>query len=173
MIFLKSKHKNTASVVDGKLILSFPKAQTPTLWQMDLNDAKTSALEVKSSANDCYTLCMKPTKGDAVDIATFSKQDGALEGLMAVSKALEKAHGQFSSKGEGAPVVITAPIKLWKKILMFLGGFFVLFFIWSVLQVGSYQNTGYVAPTGAPLGSVSPAPQSGVPMSADDFLRGQ
>ena len=46
----KDKTKTTsASVVDGKLILSFPHAQTPVLWQMDLTQAKASSLEVTKS----------------------------------------------------------------------------------------------------------------------------
>ena len=49
----KLKQDNTqttqsiANVVDGKLILSLPEAATPVIWQMDLEQAQSCALEVK------------------------------------------------------------------------------------------------------------------------------
>ena len=43
---ISNKNGASANVVDGKLILSFPHAQTPVLWQMDLAQAKASAIEV-------------------------------------------------------------------------------------------------------------------------------
>ena len=42
-------YQSSARVVDGKLILSFPHALTPVVWQMDLSQTKASALEVQGS----------------------------------------------------------------------------------------------------------------------------
>ena len=71
---LKKMHKNnaSASVVDGKLILSFPHAQTPVIWQMDLAEAKASALEVlKAEKGTDFTLTLKTQKGEKVKIDLF------------------------------------------------------------------------------------------------------
>ena len=101
----------SARVVDGKLILSFPQALTPIVWQMDLSDAKSSAFEVIQD-NDNYTLISKKQGGQKKDvIAPFAARSEAVDALMATSRALENAHGQIrTANGNAAPETISAPV---------------------------------------------------------------
>lgn len=96
--------KSSARVVDGKLILSFPGALTPVLWQMDLQEAKASAIEILEKENQTNhnqndekisVLTLKTPKGEKVEIAPFEDKDKALKALLAISKALENAQGQI------------------------------------------------------------------------------
>lgn len=172
----KNPYESSASVVDGKLILSFPGAKTPVVWQMDLAEAKASALEVQGT-KDPFTLVLRTAKGDAVDIAPFATKEEAVEGLIAVTHALQNAHGQIrpinvaavntSSKHTESHAVAPARKSRWGLLVLaivVLAGLYVL--------LASVQ--GPMA--GLPPGAVIPdeqasAPQpSGVPMSADEFL---
>ncbi len=166
MKFCKLNKRTKASIVDGKLILSFPGAQTPTLWQMDLTETKTSALEVKAITEDAHALCVKTPKGDKLDIATFTNPDDALRSLMIASKALEKAHGKI--RGNNKTQTLRNP--LWKKALMILGAFFICFFIWTLILPPNAQNLS-LATQASP--TANSGYESGVPMSVDDFLKGQ
>lgn len=87
---------SSASVVDGKLILSLPDAATPVVWQMDLEQARSSALEVREDAKTGrFTLTVKTPKGESVDIAAYDEKSGAVQALMVTSKALANAHGKI------------------------------------------------------------------------------
>lgn len=107
----------SARVVDGKLILSFPDAVKPVLWQMDLVSAKASALEVDQLSGEAgaggqggqAALILKTPKGEQTTIAVFESRDAALSALMTVGAALGCAQGrirgaaQMSSGGGALP----------------------------------------------------------------------
>ena len=176
--------KTQANVVDGKLILTCPAAVTPVVWQMDVTVTESSALEVTAGENGMALLVLKAGKGKAKEIATFDHKDKAVAALMAASKALQNAHGQM-----GAPLAdntavgdagLQAPVRTqtisqtggwFKKIFTILAVLAILFFAYSVIMVLSGLSGG----SGAPSRTVteSQQPSSGVPMSADDFLRGR
>lgn len=96
---------SSARVVDGKLILSFPDAVKPILWQMDLVPARASALEIEALQGGQAALMLKTPKGEQTVIAIFKNSEAALTALMTVSAALGDAHGQIRA---GQPVLASA-----------------------------------------------------------------
>lgn len=87
---------SSASVVDGKLILSLPDAYTPVVWQMDLEHARSSALEVREdSKSSRFIMCLKTQNNETTDIASYEDRSSAVQALMATSRALENAHGSI------------------------------------------------------------------------------
>ncbi len=171
-----AKTENSAKVVDGKLILSLPGAQTPVVWQMDLDQAKSSALEVLDKG-EASTLSLKTLSGKITEIASFAARDQAVNALMDASKALENAHGQIRSGEIAAAGTYTAPKK--KNAFKKWGiGILVLLALWLSfpLLLGAIQPQLLNAPSTAITSSAAPAnndarQSQGVPVSADDFLR--
>lgn len=169
----KSLYDSSASVVDGKLILSFPGAKTPVVWQMDLTEAKASALEVQGQ-KDPFTLVLKTAKGEAMDIAPFSTKEEAVEGLVAVTRALQNAHGLIrpgvagdSQAVSGIPQIAKKGKSRWWLLgVIFLG----LVGLW--IGLGALRGPGAGVSSDAALdGEAAPGQtQNGVPMSADEFL---
>lgn len=172
---MQSQNKSSAKVVDGKLILSLLGARKPILWQMDLSDAKASALEIES-IDKSFVLRLKTAKGETLDIAPFENQESAMKALKAASKALESAQGQIrpanhEAANQSVPVQKSGQRNWFLKLVM------VVFMFAGILFIGSlaltFLNSGSVQSRAVPPSSIQPAPQSqiGVPMSADDFLR--
>lgn len=158
-------YKTSASVVDGKLILSFPHALKPVVWQMDLGQAKASALEVRDDGGT-HALVLKTPKGETIEIAPFEKRAQAIEGLMAAARALENAHGQI--RGEGGEVAVFTPKKKGKAgrwIGIILAAIVLLFLIsvWS-------SQLPRTASGEAAMNGAAPTAATGAPMNADDFL---
>ncbi|MCB9982992.1 MAG: hypothetical protein H6861_04855 [Rhodospirillales bacterium] len=181
----KSETQASASVVDGKLILSLPDAISPVVWQMDLAQAKASALEVLHDENTGHhILKLKNPKGETVEIAVFNDRMQAVAGLMAASGALENAHGLIRPgvSEDGAQVTSASSVKIkksakekrkkWMGAALALAVFFILFTIWTSLIPKQIGINGEFAPTATTSG-VNPQTSSGVPVSADAFLGGQ
>ena len=184
--FKSKKHETAASarVVEGKLILSLPDAITPVVWQMDLAQAKASALEVlHNEEKNQHSLSLKNPKGEKVEVAVFSERSHAVEGLMAASGALENAHGQIrvgnNAESEPQPTAHKTPPHAkpknargkWMSVILALVVLFILFTIWSSV-IPRPIATGSVN-SASTSSSINPQDSSGVPVSADDFLRGQ
>ncbi|MGB4057840.1 MAG: hypothetical protein WBK77_07125 [Alphaproteobacteria bacterium] len=176
------KSSSSASIVDGKLILSCPEASTPVVWQMDLSQAKASALEVRENEKGGYILHLKTLKGENVDVANFSAKEEAVDALMATARALENAQGHIrpassNANTASAPESHTAsrPEKKGKWGTMLLGAILILILmgIWGALAPrppgGMSGNQGSAsAPAGKTFGANTDEP--GVPLSADEFL---
>ena len=181
MTLFKKQNTAKANVVDGKLILSFPNALNPVVWQMDLNEAKSSALTVIESENHkgAHTLALKSSAGKITDIAPFEQREAALDGLKIVANALENAHGQIrpmtNSNNHSGYAPHHAPRKRkWLNIVLVIVGLFVLLNVWAVMSGPSTTNQyGSVQSTTAGAESQSDASEAGVPVSADAFLRGR
>lgn len=174
MKLLKSScTKSKASVVDGKLILSLPAALDPVVWQMNLSEAKASALEV-TSQDEKSTLTLKTPKGESIIVASFQNRDTAIKSLMAAAKALENAAGKITPNtlDVGKPVhnYQTKNSSWLKKILTGIGVLATIFVLYSIIIM--VTGFGMPGPKTASAPSNPPA-SSGVPMSADDFLRGR
>ncbi len=168
-----SKYVSTAKVIDGTLILTLPDAITPVVWQMQLGQTKSSALEVRPQ-NDNWVLVLKTPRMDVMEIAPFPTKALAVRALMSVSRAMEKAQGQIAPYfgNPTYPVPARVPsLRAWtgrifrglfKAALIIVG----LFLLWvAVLWVGRF-----VFGPGPDAASVPPV---GAPMSADDFLNNQ
>ena len=154
------KAKAVAKIIDGQLILSLPNALKPVVWQMNFADYKAAALEVVEKDSQ-HILTLKAPNEDVVEVAPFATQADAVDSLMAVSSALEKG-GAAHVSGGGTSFLK----KLLTPILAILFLFVLLILATSFVPV---------APTSLPTAGNDvhggPAPvQSGVPMSADDFL---
>jgi len=179
---LKDLNKNnaSASVVDGKLILSFPHAQTPVIWQMDLTEAKASALEVlKADKGKDFTLTLKTQKGEKVQVASFDTREDAIEGLMAASSALENAHGriQVAANEDQTIAVAHAPRKKanksqWLTAIAALFALVVLFGFWASMSPKPPTSIQSASVNSASNQAAPAAQSNGVAVSADDFLSG-
>lgn len=174
----------SARVVDGKLILSLPHAKSPIVWQMDLDQAKASALEVRSNEEQAnFTLILKTPRGDTTDIASFTAKAGAVDSLMAASQALENAQGHIRQGQENAsstPANTNTPSdktrKGWGKWIIGLISIVAIWFLYSLSMTfvlpAPPQSYAPQAPAQATSANSAPSPRSsnGVAVSADEFL---
>lgn len=170
-----TKPKSFAEIVDGKLILSCPNAIKPIVWQMDLSTVKASALEIDEEKNgDNFALFLKSANGERTTIVTFANQKAALDTFMKTSKALRNAQGKIAahqSKNytvEKKNTVGRAFKFIGFLLLGLLATVAVLFFLSFMIPV-NIQNTITAPTAGNP--AINEAPENGVPLSADDFLR--
>lgn len=179
-----SEPSASASVVDGKLILSCPNAVTPVVWQMDLSDVKASAMEVLEDEGN-FTLNLKTAKGERLKAATFATREDAVAGLMAASQALENAQGRIhasAAANEDAPAQAKTPLtpvlKKRRRNRFVISGLGVLLLIvmigmWNAVvmrEPRSFPQELPRASAAAPAAAGGAANSSGVPVSADDFL---
>lgn len=184
-----NEFESSASVVDGNLILSLPDAINPVVWRMELGSVKASALEVRAHASDgTFMLTLKTPKGDVHDIAPFSAKETAVAALMRVSVALQSAEGRIAPFAPAAVPQATAsaaaPAPVFQKPdagavkwLIALAGVLAVIFLFALLSKSSPQLDGLAASspiednaTSTTTGSDNP--ESGVPQSADDMLKG-
>lgn len=183
----KNSPASTASarVVDGKLILSYPDAITPIVWQMDLSTARASALEVRENEKGNFILILKTMKGENADIAPFETKEAAVNALMAASHALENAHGQIRSGREvvtsASPTasIVTATQKSGRRSKWTAGFLAFLLILFLIGVWGSIAPRAPMSVNNAAGGLVSSSPtgtsnnEAGVPLSADEFLMQQ
>lgn len=94
---MAEKYTSSAKIIDGILILSLPDAISPVVWQMELGQSKSSALEIRNSDDGNFILTLKTPRQDVLDIATYANKDVAIKALLVTSQALEKAQGQLKS----------------------------------------------------------------------------
>ncbi len=170
MFDTKKSYKSSADVVDGKLILSFPNATSPVVWQMDLQGHKASALEVKAQ-DDTAVLLLKTAKGETIEIAAFATHEDAVDGLMKASNAMKNASGQIHvaiNQNEGNVYSTSRKAKSWGKLILKGLGILVALYI-AALVLGVLFGGG----SSSSPRSVSGQSMDGVPMSADEFLQQQ
>lgn len=164
------QHTSSAKVVDGSLVLSLPDALTPVVWRMELGHVKASAMEVRASDNR-YLLVLKTPKGEEHDIAPFESREHAVSALMQIANALEKADGRTKSRSgtlvQPAFENMAPPKSALRKWVVGALIVLALLFVFSSFfaRVPAPATTTTDAPS-APQG------ESGVPLSADDYLRG-
>ena len=173
---ITKKYRTSARVVDGKLILSLPGAVTPVVWQMDLGEAKASAMEVREDKDDKhYILTLKTPRGEALNIAPFAERSDAVEALMAAARALENAQGrirplssQDNSSGVPVPAEQKKSGKKWAGAVLGIVFIIILMTLWSSLLPRPPAGTDATA-----IQRAGSQGTTGVPLSADDFLRGR
>jgi hypothetical protein len=178
--------QSAARVVDGKLILSFPEALSPVVWQMSLNEVATSALKVEDKKTKGFTLVMA-TPSETMDIASFATREQAVEALMAAANALENASGHIGAQSTGARSfehetvrfmhAQAAPEKTkkrrWLTPVLAILGLIALIGYWGSVQPRAPQSFNAAQNSAPNEQATSPQNQSGVPVSADAFLQGQ
>lgn len=176
-------YSSSAKVVDGTLVLSLPDALSPIVWRMELGHVKASALEVRDADNDTFVLTLKTPREDVHDIAPFATRAAAIKALMAVSHALEQQHYTAPAAAAAAAndtneTAAPTPQSLGKATgkkskaltgliaLLILGGLIMLL---MNMTPKSASFPGVSDQTASFAGN--PAATTGVPVSADDFLR--
>lgn len=184
---ITGNYTSSASVVDGTLILSLPDAVSPIVWRMDLGQVRASAIEVRTNDDGTFTLALKTPRGDINDIARYDQRGRAVTALMAVTRAMEHAHGQIrpianDMEAGAASRMLPVPVgprrsvsrkpgsRNWLGAVAALAvvGFLFLF----MMNMGPQPMKTSLNSTNPASGSAAAA-QSGVPLSADDFLKGR
>lgn len=178
---LTGSYSSSARVVDGTLIISLPQAITPVVWRMELGHVRASALEVRQQEN-AYMLTLKTPKGDVNDIAPFDTRGKAVQALMAVSRAMEQAHGQMRPYAAANTTGVTnlpavrpentKPAGKGQFIAGLVGTALLIGLITVFVNISKPQN---IAPASGESSSIADHNSStpgttGVPQSADDFL---
>ena len=166
--------QNKVSIVGGKLILSLPEAETPVVWQMNLDNAQASAFTIsEDKKKKIFTLLSKTQDGNENDIADFKQKDAAIAVLMQASEVLQNnvAVGVGVEVNQNAVAVGTKDKsdKYGALIAFFL--IVVLFVVWMISASSNIEDISGVSGGTSPSGvASSPRESSGVPVSADDFL---
>lgn len=190
---LTGNYKSSAKVVDGNLILSLPDAEKPVVWRMALTHVRASAIEIKDEKDGSFVLLLKTPKEEVQQIAPFTSRAKALNALMAVTLAMQNAHGKIALAGAnqntGSNMDTAMPQYTYPEnqgnagrwIVASIGIVIVgaLFFYMASMGPRSISN---VIPTniqaqrssnsGENTRSLEAQNQRGVPVSADDFLNG-
>lgn len=161
------KHHNPAArVVDGSLVLSFPDASEPVVWRMNLAQASEAGFEIKE-ARGKFKLVQK-SGADTQDIANFDTRDSAVAALMDVSNALQGgAHGVAANDAHGPAKNEAAQ---W---LIAIVGVLVVFGLFAYLSRIAPVDISPVDAATQQTSSGETGGSNGVPLSADEFLRGQ
>ncbi len=188
----------TAKVVDGLLILSLPDAICPVVWQMDVTQSKSSALEVRPNDGDATVhLVLKTPRQDVLEVAQYESREQAIKALLTVSAAMERAHGQIHSAANGTGHGVrgydfTVPTlyngasgssSSFGGVFKFLGyaalGIILLAVTFGLISVAlNLMSGGSTSSSSSSTSSVSSSSggsseASGQSMSAEDFLQGR
>lgn len=166
-----------AEVVDGHLVLSLLDAQEPKIWRMALDKIGTASFEVKQTKESDETkLILKPKKGAAEIIASYDSKAQAVAALKNASLALQ---GKKINKGQtNAVFAAQASTPQTAHNTDKQGSNWGILFLGVLLVIGLYIYLTSMMPQIAPVttGTTTKTPssqnQTGVPMSADDFLSG-
>jgi hypothetical protein len=128
-------------------------------------------------------LILKTPRGDDTEIAPFAARTEAIDALMAVSRALEKAHGHIrpfsgTSQTDGnsstAGSTSRQPARgfgKWIAVILGIVLLLILFNVWGALLPRPAGGLQPLEP--AQLDQLPPPADTGVPISADDFLKTQ
>ncbi len=165
-----SSSANTVKIVNGKLILSLPEAETPVVWQADLDHAQTALFTVKEDKKaKIFNLILQKSEGGIDKIAPFKTKKAAVDILMRTSDALQNVEAQKPSrkKASGADQGVD---KLGAVLAFALVATLLLIWIISASRpnLDTTSNNTSIS-SNAPQGS-SARDAAGVAVSADDFL---
>lgn len=183
----KNEIQTNAHVVDGKLILSFPEALTPIVWQIDLTDAKSSSFEVTEEDGQFKLVTKKQGAQKKETIAPFADKDTAVKALMATSHALANAHGQIHSGAsvantnaamQPAQMAYAAPMPAQSKggagkWIFAVASIVLIVTMFSMINAMQPRSPSSMGAGGSETSAAgqSAASKSGVAVSADEFLR--
>ena len=164
----------SAKILDGILVLTLPDALRPIVWQMELGQTKSSAMEVREQEGGTYLLVLKTPRQDVVEIAPYDSREKAVRALITISKALEAAQGQLRAAAANANQYLPAVIPQGGPSRLKLGRIAIgiavvaalVFFLTRIDHPG--PGAAAVSPAAGPATA-----ETGEPLSADDFLNSQ
>jgi hypothetical protein len=170
-------YSSSAKVVDGSLILSLPDAVSPVVWRMELGSVKSSALEVREKG-DLFVLTLKTPKGDVSEVAPFTERGRALRALMAVSSAMENAHGEIRGQAANDETgEAVAPVRRRKSKGNFTAGLIgvavlavLVFALMRLTPSAPLQMQASEPGEASSVNGQANTEATGVPLSADDYL---
>lgn len=162
-------YRSSAKVAGNSLVLSLPDALSPSVWRMDLEEARSAAIEVQGRDDGTYALVLKAKAGAANDIAAFADRAGALRALMAAGTALEQAPVAAGAPAAAHDLPLSAPSEKKGGLLAGIIGVLLLAVLVAVLLgMGPRPPAGMIPQDGAGTDGQGTA---GAPVSADEFLR--
>ncbi|MEM9470078.1 MAG: hypothetical protein AAF988_07935 [Pseudomonadota bacterium] len=182
MTLLKKKQNNNglaASVSEGYLVLSLPHAIEPVVWRQSLEKIGSALFEIKSGKDDAFNLVLKKTKTTSDIIASFEDKEEAIDALNAASNALHSKKTVRINKpapktnndqnDEASPKSSSNEGQKW--LVALLAAIIVIGMYYYLTTLMPDRTFGVGVNTAAQAGASSSNPnQTGVPVSADDFL---
>ncbi|MBU6234653.1 MAG: hypothetical protein KGQ41_02315 [Alphaproteobacteria bacterium] len=172
--FITGQNASSAKVADGRLILSMPDAETPVIWVMELDDGASSVIRLENDKQGNNILKKYGGKGAAETVAVYRNRNKAESALAKISCALEKARNSRVHVGPNAQPVIIRPASLPARI------FTAFLYLWFIVYLGSSlsgyltaieQSAGLIPQNTQAAATIGPVNETGVPQSADDFLK--
>lgn len=168
----------TAEVVDGSLVLSCLNAVQPVVWRMEVDKIGTASFEVKINQKDnTAKLVLKPKKGTAELIADFETKDEAVNALMATSDALQTSKSQPPKKSaqknvQNAPKQVEEKTSSSKWPIALVALLLVVGLYIYMTSLMPERTTFDSSSSAASSSASSPQSSTGVPVDANDFLKG-
>lgn len=167
--------ENSVTIKSNKLVCSLPLASDPVVWTMDLEAYNSCSFEVKKSGKK-FVLVMKNDAGERHDIAKFDDKDDAVKTLIEVTEALENTQNTKSknTKNKTKPEDSRKTKNRLLTVMILVGFILLITYMWgnAIRNVVVINDREVLSASSA--GTNLPASQqSGVPVSADDFLSGQ
>ena len=182
---LTGSYSSSAKIVDGTLILSLPDAAVPTVWRLELGETASSALEIREGKNGGFILVLKTAEGTINEIAPFDRRAKAVNALMAASRALSHAHGQLRPASRNLPVPLPGgyaeyapanrpPARRASWLGRIVGILILLALVLVFINLGPRRafDISSLQGTASENRASAPANPAGVPVPADEFLRG-
>lgn len=182
---LNLRNRPTARVIDGKLVLNMPDAETPALWVMDLSDAQTSVLRLENDRGGLFILKKHSGKG-AETVAVYRNRESGTRAMEIAAKALEKTRN-----GNGGEVYAGRGARIGRGFTYFVMGWFVVWTLGLTPYVVRFVLSPFLPPARPAITATNLDPtmnfsatgprarapeetdatEAGVPVSADDFLK--
>ncbi|MEM9470111.1 MAG: hypothetical protein AAF988_08100 [Pseudomonadota bacterium] len=173
----KKKKTDSAVVNNGFLVITLTQSKTPVVWRLELEKANIAAFEIKEAKNTHALTIKLPRKAIEV-IGEFDQKDQALEALLIVSDALQGQDNTQEEKQVQEKIVETPKVEIKqttksnKALVASLSTLFVVilfYYYWAhVMPSTQVFDTQVINATT----SSDAASQTGVPVSADDMLKG-
>lgn len=159
-----------ARVVDSKLILSYPNAIKPVLWQMDLAQTSSSSFEIDTDLKEGHYALVMKTSGKAEEIASFEAKDDAASALFSIGEALGKS-GKSACRVMMAGDAAQASGNGGRALAALAGIILIAVLVAAIMNMSPRPPASIVAAMEAQQ-ATGGGSGVGEPVSADAFLRG-
>ena len=174
---MNEKLAPSAKIVDGILVLTLPDAVRPVVWQMELGQTKTSAVEVREQNDGTFILMLKTGRQDVQEIAPYATRELAVRALLTLSRAMEGGQGRLRSANNNLnpnqlPALIPHSEEGRSKATRLMVGLIVLAALaFLFMRMTPPAPTTSFSSDSAPA-AAAPA-KVGEPQSAEDYLNAQ